>query len=46
MKRISKYQKHIQSNLIVQFFKFITISLRVMFVVAGGHGGTRAPASK
>ncbi len=28
-------------NPIVQFFKFIYLSIKVLIVVAGGHGGTR-----
>jgi hypothetical protein len=40
--RISKRQKFIMQNPVIQFFKFIFISLKVMVIVAGGHGGTRA----
>jgi len=28
-------------NPIIQFFKFIWLSLKIMIIVAGGHGGTR-----
>ena len=28
-------------NPIVQFFRFVFLSLKIMVVVAGGHGGTR-----
>ena len=28
-------------NPIIQFFKFIYLSIKIMLVVAGGHGGTR-----
>lgn len=28
-------------NPITQFFKFIYLSIKVLIVVAGGHGGTR-----
>ncbi len=28
-------------NPIIQFFKFIYLSIKVLIVVAGGHGGTR-----
>jgi hypothetical protein len=28
-------------NPIIQFFKFIYLSIKVLVVVAGGHGGTR-----
>jgi len=39
--RISKRQKFVMQNPIIQFFKFVYISLKVMIIVAGGHGGTR-----
>lgn len=28
-------------NPIIQFFKFTYLSIKVLIVVAGGHGGTR-----
>lgn len=39
--RISKYQRFKMMNPIIQFFKFIFLSIKIMLVVAGGHGGTR-----
>lgn len=39
--RISKRQRFIMMNPIIQFFKFIYLSLKVMIIVAGGHGSTR-----
>jgi len=30
-------------NPIIQFFTFIYLSFKIMFIVAGGHGGTRNP---
>lgn len=39
--RISKYQRFKMMNPIIQFFKFIYLSLKIMVIVAGGHGGTR-----
>ncbi|MDF0707862.1 hypothetical protein [Flagellimonas okinawensis] len=39
--RISKYKRFMMMNPIVQFFKFIYLSIKVLIVVAGGHGGTR-----
>jgi hypothetical protein len=39
--RISKYKRFMMMNPIVQFFKFIYLSLKVLVIVAGGHGGTR-----
>jgi hypothetical protein len=38
--RISRYQRFKMMNPILQFFKFIQISIKIMIVVAGGHGGT------
>lgn len=28
-------------NPIIQFFKFIWLSIKILVIVAGGHGGTR-----
>ncbi|MBU2940432.1 hypothetical protein KO494_12870 [Lacinutrix sp. C3R15] len=39
--RISKYKRFKMMNPILQFFKFIYLSIKIMLVVAGGHGGTR-----
>ena len=41
MERISKQQKSRMQNPFIQFFKFIYLSIKIMSVVAGGHGGTR-----
>jgi hypothetical protein len=41
MERISKKQKRKMQNPIIQLFRFIYLSLKIMKVVAGGHGGTR-----
>ncbi|WP_262707914.1 hypothetical protein [Flagellimonas olearia] len=41
-RRISKYKRFMMMNPIVQFFKFIYLSIKVLLVVAGGHGGTRS----
>jgi hypothetical protein len=41
MERISKQQKRYMQNPIIQFFKFIYLSIKIMIVVAGGHGSTR-----
>ena len=40
-RRISKYQRFKMMNPVIQFFKFIYLSLKVLIIVAGGHGGTR-----
>tara|TARA_R110000868_G_scaffold82265_4_gene232385 strand:- start:12493 stop:12642 length:150 start_codon:yes stop_codon:yes gene_type:complete len=39
--RISKYQRFKMMNPIIQFFKFIYLSIKIMLIVAGGHGGTK-----
>jgi hypothetical protein len=39
--RISKYQRFKMMNPIIQLFKFIYLSIKVLIIVAGGHGGTR-----
>ncbi len=40
-KRISKTKRFFMMNPIIQFFKFIFLSIKVLLIVAGGHGGTR-----
>lgn len=39
--QITKFQRFVMMNPVIQFFKLIYLSLKVMIVVAGGHGGTR-----
>ncbi|MGE5943931.1 MAG: hypothetical protein ACM31G_06285 [Flavobacteriales bacterium] len=39
--RISTYQRFKMMNPIIQFFRFIYLSLKVLIIVAGGHGATR-----
>lgn len=39
--RISKAQRSKMQNLFIQFFKFIYLNIRILKIVAGGHGGTR-----
>lgn len=41
MQKISRYQRFVMMNPIIQAFKFIYLSIKIMIVVAGGHGGTR-----
>jgi hypothetical protein len=41
--KISKSQRFVMMNPVIQFFKFIILSLKVLVIVAGGHGGTRNP---
>ncbi|MGB7843683.1 MAG: hypothetical protein WBL21_12885 [Salinimicrobium sp.] len=44
--KISKRQRFIMKNPIIQFFKFFWLSLKVMLIVAGGHGSARNEAVK
>jgi len=39
--RISKAQHSKMQNLFIQFFKFLYLNVRILKIVAGGHGGTR-----
>jgi hypothetical protein len=39
--RISNSQKRKMQNPVIQFFKFIYLNIRILKIVAGGHGGTR-----
>ncbi|WP_170863137.1 hypothetical protein [Pseudozobellia thermophila] len=40
-RRISRTKRFFMQNPIIQFFKFIWLSLKILVIVAGGHGGTR-----
>ncbi|QQX75769.1 MULTISPECIES: hypothetical protein [Aequorivita] len=40
-KIISKFKRFVMMNPIIQFFKFIFLSIKVLLIVAGAHGGTR-----
>jgi len=40
-KRISNAQRSKMQNPFLQFFKFIYLNIRILKIVAGGHGGTR-----
>lgn len=40
--RISKTKRFWMMNPIWQFFKYLWLSLKVMLIVAGGHGSTRS----
>ena len=46
MKRISPRMRFRMMNPFLQFFKFIILSVKIMVIVAGGHGGTRDYQSK
>ena len=39
--KISKSEHSKMQNPILQFFKYIYLSIKIMLVVAAGHGGTR-----
>ncbi len=41
MQRISNAQKRKMQNPFLQFFKFIFLNIKILRIVAGGHGGTR-----
>lgn len=44
MQRISPRMRFRMMNPVLQFFKFIILSVKIMVIVAGGHGGTRENA--
>lgn len=39
--KISRYTHFKRFNPIIQFFVFAFLSIKILIVVAGGHGGTR-----
>ena len=39
--KIPKSEHSKMQNPIIQFFKYIFLSLKILGIVAGGHGGTR-----
>jgi hypothetical protein len=39
--KITKFQRFMMRNPFVQFFKFIYLNVKILSVVAAGHGGTR-----
>lgn len=39
--QISKWQRFWMRNPVVQAIRFLILSIKVMLIVAGGHGGTR-----
>lgn len=42
MKReITKAEKRYMKNPFIQFFRFVFLNIKIMRIVAGGHGGTR-----
>ena len=43
--RISDAQRSKMQNPLLQFFKFLYLNVRILKIVAGGHGGTRRSQS-
>lgn len=41
VKKITRFQRFMMRNPIVQLFKFIYLNIKILNVVAMGHGGTR-----
>lgn len=39
--KITRFQKFVMHNPILQFFMFIYLNIKILSVVAFGHGGTR-----
>ena len=40
-KKITRFQKFVMHNPFIQFFKFFYLNIKILSVVAMGHGGTR-----
>ncbi len=40
-KKITRAQKAYMQNPLIQFFRFIYLNIKIIGIVAGGHGGTR-----
>ena len=40
-KKFTTTQKFLMMNPLFQFVRFIILSLKILIIVAGGHGGTR-----
>jgi hypothetical protein len=39
--KITKWQRFMMNNWIIQFFRFLYLNIKIMVIVAKGHGGTR-----
>ena len=39
--KISKFQRFMMRNPFMQFFTFIYLNVKILLVVAAGHGGTK-----
>lgn len=42
-KKITRFQKFIMHNPFIQFFVYLFLNIKIISVVAFGHGGTRDP---
>jgi hypothetical protein len=40
--KITRFQKFMMMNPVIQAFKYVYLSIKIMLVVALGHGGTRS----
>lgn len=40
-KKITRFQKFVMHNPFIQFFMFLFLNVKILSVVAFGHGGTR-----
>lgn len=40
-KKITRFQKFVMHNPFIQFFMFVYLNIKIISVVAFGHGGTR-----
>jgi hypothetical protein len=40
-KKITRFQKFMMHNPLIQFFMFLYLNIKIISVVAFGHGGTR-----
>ncbi len=41
VQKITRFQKFVMHNPFIQFFMFLFLNLKILSVVAFGHGGTR-----
>ena len=41
IKKITRFQKFVMYNPFIQFFVFLFLNIKILSVVAFGHGGTR-----
>ena len=41
IKKITPFQKFVMYNPFIQFFVFLFLNIKILSVVAFGHGGTR-----